>query len=301
MIRPGKGGSSRPATGQEVCIKTEGTLENGHKIDIFEEKSFILGDGDVITGWDLCVSTMLEGEVCELMTAPRFAYGRVGREDELSHIPPNSQITYLLELLSIKLGPSINDLTDAQRIEIGDKKRERGNELFKREDYSEAVYSYSRALKYLEPSMSEEVMQLKVKCWNNIGASHLKLGEYVAAKNACDSVLQVEPDNVKALFRKGKVLIAKGEFEEALGLLRRANSLDPESRLIRKELITARQKCDEERKKERSMYQRMVNGLGGTSKTEDKNSFFTWPVILGITGVALGGIVAALLLTRHQL
>lgn len=50
MITTGQEGSFRPTAGQLVCIKTEGTLENGNKVDVYEQKQFILGDGDVITG-----------------------------------------------------------------------------------------------------------------------------------------------------------------------------------------------------------------------------------------------------------
>lgn len=49
-MRLGKEGSPRPTAGQEVCIKAEGTLETGNKVDVFEEQRFIIGDGDVITG-----------------------------------------------------------------------------------------------------------------------------------------------------------------------------------------------------------------------------------------------------------
>ena len=48
-------------------------------------------------------------------------------------------------------------------------------------------------------------MEVKVKCLNNMAAAQLKLEHYEAAKRSCVSVLVHEPDNVKALFRYGKV------------------------------------------------------------------------------------------------
>jgi FK506-binding protein 8 len=51
----------------------------------------------------------------------------------------------------------------------------------------------------------EQLLQLKVKCLNNLAASQLKLDHYRAALRSCSLVLQHQPDNVKALFRKGKV------------------------------------------------------------------------------------------------
>ncbi|CAB3981968.1 peptidyl-prolyl cis-trans isomerase FKBP8-like [Paramuricea clavata] len=293
IIRAGKEDGSRPLLGQEVCIRCEGTLASGDKVDVKEKLQFIIGDGDIVTALDLCVPTMLESEICELVAAARFAYGTSGREDDdEGDVPPDSEVTYMLELLSVADGPNISQLTDEQRIELGDQKRERGNDLFRREEYSLAVHSYSRALKYLGSSKSEAIIELKVKCWNNISASHLKVLEYAAARNACDSVLEVDPNNVKALFRKGKVLYAEGEYEESVELLRKANSLDPENRLIRRELYLVRQKLDESTEKERSTYQRMFGLNNDNTTSENNNTFFTWPVILGITGVAIGGVEA---------
>ena len=50
IIRAGKDDGSRPSTGQEVCIKCEGMLPSGDKVDVNEKLKFIIGDGDVITG-----------------------------------------------------------------------------------------------------------------------------------------------------------------------------------------------------------------------------------------------------------
>lgn len=46
---------------------------------------------------------------------------------------------------------------------------------------------------------------MKVKCLNNLAASQLKLDHYEAALKSCNLVLEHQPGNIKALFRKGKV------------------------------------------------------------------------------------------------
>jgi len=45
-----------------------------------------------------------------------------------------------------------------------------------------------------------------VKCLNNMAACQLKLDHYNAALKSCVSALEHQPDNIKALFRMGKVL-----------------------------------------------------------------------------------------------
>lgn len=56
----------------------------------------------------------------------------------------------------------------------------------------------------------EQLLQLKVKCLNNLAASQLKLDHYRAALRSCSLVLEHQPDNIKALFRKGKVGLGCG-------------------------------------------------------------------------------------------
>ncbi len=129
-----------------------------------------------------------------------------------------------------------------ERISLANRKRERGNVHYQHADYAFAVNSYGIALQITEASSrgdtaslmnhgvnflinrficlqsycsfilvdisqqeEEELLDMKVKCLNNMAAAQLKLDHYEAALRSCISVLVHQPDNVKALFRKGKV------------------------------------------------------------------------------------------------
>lgn len=57
-------------------------------------------------------------------------------------------------------------------------------------------------------SVSEELHSLledRIKVSNNMAAAQMKLGSYEAALHSVETVLSCQPNNVKALFRKGKV------------------------------------------------------------------------------------------------
>jgi FKBP-type peptidyl-prolyl cis-trans isomerase len=58
---------------------------------------FQLGAGQVISGWDLGVPCMLEGETRELVVAGDLAYGAGGRGE----IPPNATLIFTIELLKL--------------------------------------------------------------------------------------------------------------------------------------------------------------------------------------------------------
>lgn len=60
----------------------------------------------------------------------------------------------------------------------------------------------------ISPEEENELMDVKVKCLNNMAASQLKLDHYDAALKSCMAALAHQPDNIKALFRMGKVYVA---------------------------------------------------------------------------------------------
>lgn len=59
----------------------------------------------------------------------------------------------------------------------------------------------------------------RVKCLNNLAAAQLKLEQFAEALQTSRDVLTLEPNNVKALFRAGKVrALCAGVLGEALGI-----------------------------------------------------------------------------------
>lgn len=98
------------------------------------------------------------------------------------------------------------------------KKRERGNWWFARDEPIIAIQCYRRALDFLLPSNDDATKQPedkikdselqalledRTKVYNNLAAAQLKTEAYEAALESVENVLRVEPHNVKALFRKG--------------------------------------------------------------------------------------------------
>ena len=74
---------------------------------------------------------------------------------------------------------------------------------------------------------------LLLSCWLNAAQCALKLEEWYGARDAAGKALALDGASVKALFRRGRALMALGEFGAAKGDLREANRLDPKSREVR--------------------------------------------------------------------
>jgi FK506-binding protein 8 len=52
-----------------------------------------------------------------------------------------------------------------------------------------------------------ELLEDRLKVYNNLAAAQMKIKAYDAALQSVENVLRCEPNNVKAIFRKGKVSV----------------------------------------------------------------------------------------------
>jgi FKBP-type peptidyl-prolyl cis-trans isomerase FkpA len=96
------GNGPSPTKGQTVTVHYTGWLTDGSKFDSSVDRdepfSFVLGEGQVIAGWDQGVAQMKTGDKVKLTIPPDLAYGREGYPGA---IPPNSTLVFEVELLSI--------------------------------------------------------------------------------------------------------------------------------------------------------------------------------------------------------
>ena len=100
------GSGETPETGELVVVHYTGWLsEDGTKFDSSLDRGtpfeFVLGLGQVITGWDEGLATMNVGGKRRLIIPSELAYGEEGS----SSIPPDSELTFDIELLEIKEAP----------------------------------------------------------------------------------------------------------------------------------------------------------------------------------------------------
>lgn len=98
-MKPGQGTVAVEA-GDIVTVHYKGTLADGKVFDESKGKApfaFKIGVKDVIDGWDKGVLGMKVGGVRRLVIPPSLAYG----DKDLGVIPPNSTLTFEIELLRV--------------------------------------------------------------------------------------------------------------------------------------------------------------------------------------------------------
>ena len=100
------GTGETPEAGQTLAVHYTGWLSDGTKFDSSLDRGtpfdLALGAGQVIAGWDEGLATMKVGGKRRLIIPPELAYGEAGSPS----IPPNSELTFDIELLEIKEAPA---------------------------------------------------------------------------------------------------------------------------------------------------------------------------------------------------
>lgn len=311
-----------PQRGELIKISYTGKLDNGTIVEKQENIQVHLGDYEVTQGLDLAIPMMLVGELAEVIVDPRFAYGSIGLKNEENpslSIPPDAKITYEVHLMETKY----EDVSDLKSFEIrkkyGNRKKERANFWYNRNEFNIAIQLYRRALDYLDNrdgdpdanidtedlelsnSDLQSILDDRLVVYNNLAMAQIKISAYDAALNSVEQVLRCQPNNHKALYRKGRILEGKGDTKGAISLLQKAATLEPDSRTIQQDLAKLIIKARREEHNEKEMYQKM---LGHAKKLEQSNKqplksanpessrlkilgYLMGSILIGVAGVAM--------------
>lgn len=135
------------------------------------------------------------------------------------------------------------DEEQLKKIATAKQHKETGDQAFKAGKMREALMAYHNANMYCKginkmnvtgamgipgtdaPSSNDqqkthtEVDEMMEKIYGNMSAAHIKLGNWKRALETAEQALAKNPDNLKALFRKGKALSELGWFERGEPIL----------------------------------------------------------------------------------
>ncbi len=96
------GDGETASSGQYIRVHYTGWLINGIKFDSSKDRNdpieFVLGEGNVIAGWDEGVLGMQVGGRRKLTIPPQLGYGARGAGGV---IPPNASLVFEVELIDI--------------------------------------------------------------------------------------------------------------------------------------------------------------------------------------------------------
>ena len=160
--------------------------------------------------------------------------------EDLDHLQEHSSdLVFEIELLSVENEGSyekgIWSMNSDEKRDLIPKLKEQGNELYKNGQYLEAAAKYGTAIGCIEilesfeaPGSDPEkaLYQMKEPLLLNYAQCKLHLGEYSNAIKQTTTVLRRSPNNVKALFRRGKAYALSLKAREAKVDLEKVVQLD---------------------------------------------------------------------------
>lgn len=186
-------------------------------------------------------------------------------------------IIYTIEMHSFELGKDVWTLNRYERLAIAKHHKTLGTQLFKENNLEGAAIQYSKALKYIIPvttpnihleieeleSEEREVISLKSTLMLNLAACQLKFKQYPHVVENCNRVLELEPKNVKALYRRGQAHTNMNDFERAREDLTEAKKLEPGNRAIDEQLKVLDSKVSQQNAKYKDALKSMFQSAPG--------------------------------------
>ncbi|KAL7305319.1 hypothetical protein TKK_0002449 [Trichogramma kaykai] len=111
-------------------------------------------------------------------------------------------------------------LTGTELSVMATREREKGNEAFRAGDYAEALQLYTTSI----------AMDCDIAAYNNRAMTHIKLRNYEKAIKDCQTVLEVDSMNVKALLRRALAFEHLEKSKEAIKDYEAALNVDPNNK-----------------------------------------------------------------------
>ena len=147
-------------------------------------------------------------------------------EKGLHHYPGNGDLVGLLAGVRTRY-----DAMEAERkagLVGADALKEQGNELFKSAQFEKAIEVYTRAYNACEDKTSETAL----KVLNNRAACNQQLSNFSAVMEDTTQVLEIEPNNMKAIIRRCLALEGMEKYRAALSDCRRGLLIDASNPIL---------------------------------------------------------------------
>lgn len=132
----------------------------------------------------------------------------------------------------------------------------RGNEAFGAGEYAQAILLYSLALDKADelpdsgdlPPGKKQLFPRDVLL-SNRSACFLKMGQHERAVDDAKKAREINPQNIKALFRHGLALHAMKDYQAAIPILAEAHKLEPKNKQIKEALQFAEVRMNQDLRK----------------------------------------------------
>lgn len=149
----------------------------------------------------------------------------------------------------------VKDMSRTEKMTWALDLKDRANEQYRSRNFKEAAKFYADALVAMDFGTTEEErretqQQLQLPVCTNLAACFLEQGEYGRCIDICDRALEVDPDSVKSLYRRGVARFRRVEPDEAWVDFTKA-----------KKLLDVQEKPDEDLRRRIGVYMSQIQAI----------------------------------------
>ncbi|XP_038671048.1 FK506-binding protein-like [Scyliorhinus canicula] len=215
----------------QVCVEVEPSCNfdagTHFQHGINQTIEMILGESDTqfTEIIEKCVETMLLGEQCEVLLAPglmeKFTDG-------------GNRLKLYVKLEEFTLHCDSWQMGFEEKWQVAMYHKVKGTEHFKSGNLFGAARRYAKSLRLLVTvkydlplEKGEEYNRARRDLYSNLAACQLKQKQFRHVIQNCSKALEIDPDSVKCLYRRGQAYASINEFEKARDDCRRVLLLEP--------------------------------------------------------------------------
>lgn len=274
--------------GEGYQTPNDGALLNVHIIGrvngtVFDERDvkFPLGEGseyNIPEGLETALEKFKKGEKSVIKLSPKYAFGAEGNPS--LGVPPGASVEYEAELSSFEKAKESWEMDQAEKIEQAKTCKERGTQFLKAEKYKLAVKQYKKVIHLLEydagldDEKKAESQSVLLAGHLNLSMVYLKLKDYSSVLEHATKAVGMDPNSVKAYFRRGQAHLSMGDPTLAQKDFQSCLNLEQNNKAAKQQLMICAQKIKADKLREKQIYGGMFEKFAKQDmekkKTENK-------------------------------
>ncbi|CAL1683745.1 unnamed protein product [Lasius platythorax] len=256
---------------------------------VFEERDveFILGEGEIVgivEGVEIALTHFLSGEKSRLLIKSKYAFKEQGNSE--FNIPPNADVEYEIELKNFEKETGTWTMKPAEKIEQAKIQKEKGTKYLTSDKINIAIKVYQKVFKYLnvesdfEDDLKKEKDNLTLTTHLNLALCYLKTNENVLAKEQCTKALELDPENEKALFRRGQADLKLASPEVAIIDFQQVLKVQPKNTAASKQISICSYLIKKQLAKEKKLYANMFDKFAQEDKQKEEEKLKELPDVM---------------------
>ncbi|KAI8470001.1 MAG: hypothetical protein J3K34DRAFT_421882 [Monoraphidium minutum] len=276
------------AEGAKVALAYTAALPDGTLFDeavAGSELRITVDDEMVPEGVDLALMKMKKGERALItINDAKLAFGAAGHKGRLAAVPADAApLTYDVTLVELDNPKDKWEMSGEEKAEAAAAAKDKGNAAYKAGKLERAARLYGRAKELVGddeagldrekdgPEVRAQLKDIRKSVLLNLAAVELKRGSFREAQRHTSKVLETDPSNVKALYRRAQALVGLQELLEAERDVKVALDMEPASADLAALSKRIKLLIKQLNKKEAGLYKSMFKALGkgGGAKESD--------------------------------